>query len=299
MEYRPQEIKAGIMVIICTVIFIVFLFLISGINIHKSTNQYIARFKYINGLEVGSVVRYGGMEVGSVKDLYIYDKNNSLIEFVLEVDKDIPIKTNSQAIVTSIGLMGEYHINISTGHPDSALLVSGGVLKCKEVPSLSQLMEPIGEIADQMKAALSEIENLFGTQNQEEIRSIFLNLNKLLAENHKTISTLMTNMNNAIVDLNQLTDKVDNLLIANESNISNSVKHLEGTLQQTKKLMKSFDRMIVDLDNALLTKGTNFNEIIDNLKRTTNNLEEFSRSIKDRPWQLIRKSAPSERKTEY
>ena len=95
---------------------------------------------------------------------------------------------------------------------------------------------------------------------------------------------------------NALTDKVDNLLISNESNISNSMQHLEETLEQTKQLMKHMDRMVVDLDNVVLNKGSNFNEIMDNLQRTTDNLEEFSRSIKDRPWQLIRKSAPSDRK---
>ncbi len=296
MEYRPQEIKAGIMVVVSAVLLVVFLLAISGRQMFKSTKEYLTRFDYTGGLEVGSVVRFGGMEVGVIKDMHIYDADNSLIEFVLEVDESVPIKTNSVATITSIGLMGENHINISTGTPDAGMLPPGSLITCKTVPSISQLAEEIGEIAAQINETLVEIKQLFNSQNQQEIRDIFVNLNQLLRDNQESISAMMDNTNKAITDLNNLTDKLDNLLLTNESNISNSMKHLEETLQQTKSLMKHMDRMVRDLDNVVLTKGTNFNDIIDNLQRTTDNLEEFSRSIKERPWQLIRKSAPAERK---
>ncbi|MBN2012612.1 MCE family protein [candidate division KSB1 bacterium] len=298
MDYRPQEIKAGLMVVVSAILLIAFLIAVSGLKLFKKTNEYTVRYDYTGGLEVGSTVRFGGMEVGVIKDMHIYPKDNSLIEFVLEIDDSIPVKTNSEAMVTSIGLMGEQHINITTGHPDSALLPPGSLLRAKEVPSLSQLAEPMAEIATQVNETLTEIRALFGSDNQKQIASIFVNLNDLLEKNQESIATMMENTNKAIQDLNSLTDKVDDLLLNNESNISNSMQHLEETLQQTKNLMKHVDRMIVDLDNVVLTKGTNFNEIMDNLQRTTGNLEEFSRSIKDRPWQLIRKSAPADRDIE-
>ena len=161
MDYRPQEIKAGLMVVICTIVLLVFLITISGLHLFKSTKEYTARFDYTSGLEVGSVVRFGGMEVGVIKSMHIYEPDNSLIEFVLEIDENIPVKTNSEAVVTSIGLMGEFHINLSTGHPDSALLPAGSLLKFKTVPSLSQLTEPIAEIAENLNVTLKDINQLF------------------------------------------------------------------------------------------------------------------------------------------
>lgn len=296
MDYRPQEVKAGLMIVISFLILIIFLLAISGLDLFKSEKYYLARFNYTSGLEVGSLVRFGGMEVGKIKAMNFYDQDDTQIEFMLEIDGSAPVKTNSVATVTSIGIMGEYHINISTGHPDSARLPSGGLLKCKEVPSLMQLMEPIGAIADQVTQTLSQLKQMLGKENQNEVHSILLNLNKLLAENQQTISLIMENLNNVIINLNKLGKNIDTLIASNEESISNSVKNLDETLLQTKQLMKNIDKMMIDLNNVVLTEGNNFNEIMENLRRTTDNLTEFSQTIKEQPWQLIRKSPPKDRK---
>lgn len=296
MEYRSQEIKAGIMIVFSFLLFLVFLVVVSGLDFFKSKKEYIARFHYTSGLEVGSIVRYGGMEVGTVKSMRIFDQDNSKIEFIVEVDESVPVKTNSEAIVTSIGIMGEYHINISTGHQDSALLPSGSILKTRDVPSLTQLMEPIGQIAEQVNIALINLQEFLGSDNQQQFQSILENLNTMLETNQETIALMVENLNQAIESMNRTGGKVDRLLAANEASISGSVKNLEATLEQSKILIKNIDKMMLDLDRMVLTKSDNFNQIMENLSRTSNHLEEFSRSIKERPWQLIRKSAPKERK---
>ena len=47
MEYRPQEVKAGIIVVISAIIFIVFLISISGLDLNKSTKQF-TKCKFIS-----------------------------------------------------------------------------------------------------------------------------------------------------------------------------------------------------------------------------------------------------------
>ncbi len=246
MEYRPQEIKAGIMIVVCFVIFIAFIVAISGLDFFKSTKQYYTRFNYTSGLEVGSLVRFGGMEVGKIESMRIFNNDNSLIEFILEVNEDIPVKTNSTATVTSIGLMGEYHINITTGHPDSALLATGNLLKCKDISPLMQIMEPISDIAEQVNETLSQLKQIFGKENQQQIHLVLKNLNALLSDNQQTVTVMLNNLNSVIADFNRMSGKIDNLLDSNEENISSSVKHLEETLIQTKHLMKNIDKMMLD-----------------------------------------------------
>lgn len=296
MEYKAQEVKAGMMVVFSIVLLLIFLIAITGIKLNQSKKIYKAYFSYTSGLEIGSVVRFGGMEVGYIKDMRIHDKNNSQIEFDVEIDGDIPVKTNSVAIVTAIGLMGEFHVNISTGTPDAELLKSGSVLICKDVPQIMQLMEPVGEIAEQLNEIMSEVKQIVGPENQSEIKSILSNLNVLLDENKKSVDLMMDNFTNISKNLNGMTQKMDEMLISNEENIANSLKHLDETLVQSKDLIERLDKMVVNLDNVVVTKGNNFIDIMDNLKKTTNHLEQFSRSIKERPWQLVRKSAPPERK---
>jgi phospholipid/cholesterol/gamma-HCH transport system substrate-binding protein len=80
MEYRSNEIKAGCFVGISIILLIATLFVVSGLDLFKSTKIYRARFNYTSGIEMGSIVRYGGMEVGTIKEVKIADDDNSRIE---------------------------------------------------------------------------------------------------------------------------------------------------------------------------------------------------------------------------
>ncbi len=298
MDYHPQEVKAGLMITLSILILIVLLVAISGLDMLKPKKQYLARFNNTGGLEIGSVVRFGGMEVGQIKTMRICEQDNSKIEFVLKVGEHIPVKSNSVATVTSIGIMGEQHINITTGHPDSALLADGSLLSCQDVMPIMQLMEPLGEILDQMNGTLTALRQILGQENQAGIRSILLNLNQLLAENQQSVSLMLRNLNEGVIGFSQVSGKIDSLLNSNADPIRRSMMNLEETLAETKKMMRNMDRMMITFDESVLQKGENLEAIMDDLSQTAGNLEEFSRTIKERPWQLIRKSAPAERKIE-
>jgi len=146
MEYHSYEIKAGFIVILGIILLVAFLIMISGLDLLKSTKIYYARFKNTSGLEVGSLVRYGGMEVGKVKKVRIAPDNNSLIEFVIEIESKVPVKEDSDAIITSIGIMGEYYIEISTGSPNAALLPEDSLLNCKEITPMMMLTETVDQL---------------------------------------------------------------------------------------------------------------------------------------------------------
>ncbi|MBN1155193.1 MCE family protein [candidate division KSB1 bacterium] len=296
MNYKPQEIKTGIIITLSTIILLVFLIAISGLDCFNTDKQYLARFNYTSGLEIGSTVRYGGMKAGSVKDMTICEDDNSKIQFVLTLDENIPVKTNSIATVTSIGIMGESHINISTGHPDSSLLPPGSMLICKEVPSIMQLMEPIGQIAENVNQSSLELKRMLGQDTRLELQSILTNLNTLLSQNQSDVKSILDNLNKATIELSNLSSRMNTLVESNQETISQSLVNLDETLVRTKNLVQNLDSMMQNVDNIVVTKGYHLSEIIENLNQTTNNLEEFSRSIKEQPWQLIRKSAPPERK---
>ncbi len=295
MEYRSHEIKAGCLVTLGIILFVVFMILISGLDLFKSTKLYYAQFKYSSGIEVGSLVRYGGMEVGRVKKVRIAPDNNSLIEFELEVDAEVPVKKDSEVIITSIGIMGEYYIEISTGSTDAALLPQGSLLNCKEVTPLMMLTETVDQIANQLTQTIDNLNRLFGSENQNEIHQILVNLNRVLDENQQAISTMMTSTNELLVNLVRMSNRLDTLLLENNDSIARSIRHLETTLAQSQELIKGMQETMENVDRMIVTQNENYDEIMDNLRRTSHNLDEFTRTIKERPWSLIRKSAPKKR----
>ena len=51
-----------------------------------------------------------------------------------------------------------------------------------------------------------------------------------------------------------------------------------------------------NVNETFSQNSDSINEIVTNLDGLTRNLEEFTQTIKERPWNLVRKSAPPERK---
>jgi phospholipid/cholesterol/gamma-HCH transport system substrate-binding protein len=295
MEYSSNEIKAGCLVILGVILFVGFLLLISGIDLFKSTKIYYARFKNTSGIEVGSLIRYGGMEVGKVKKVQIALDNNSLIEFEVEVDTDVPVKKDSEVMITSIGIMGEYYIEISTGSPESALLPPGSLLNCKDVTPLMMLTNTVEDLSKKLSRTIDNLNQLLGSENQNQAHQILVNLNRLLEDNQHAVVAMMKNSNEMLENLNHVSNQLDTLLIENQDSISRSIQHLETTLALSQELIKSLQETIKNIDQMIVMQNGNYDEIMENLRRTSRNLDEFTQTIKERPWSLIRKSAPKER----
>lgn len=295
MEHRSNEIRAGCIVVLGIFLFVIFLVLISGMDLFKATKTYLARFKYTSGIEVGSVVRYGGFEVGRVKRVRIAPDNNSLIEFEVEIDAGVPVKQDSEVLITSIGIMGEYYIEIATGSPGSALLPPGSLMNCKDATPMMMLTDKFGELSESLSQTIDQFNQLLGSENRNQVQLILTNLNRLLEDNQNSIATMMQNSNQAIANLSQISQRIDTLLIENQDSISRSIQSLEATLVESQQLIKSMQTTMKNVDNMIVKQDDNYEKIMENLSRTSKNLDEFSRSIKERPWSLIRKSAPQER----
>ena len=295
MEYRSNEIKAGCLVLLGLILFIMFLVLISGLDLFKSTKIYYARFKYSSGVEIGSLVRYGGMEVGRVKKVGISPNNNSFIEFEIEIDAKVPVKKDAEAVITSIGIMGEEYIEISTGSPDNELLPPGSLLNCRDVTPLMMLTDTFDQLGIKLSQTVDNLNILLGNENQQQIHQVLVNLNGLLEDNQQAIATMMMNSNEVIANLSQMSSRLDTLLIENQSSISRSVQHLEATLTQSQQLIKNMQEAMKNVNQVIAAQTGNYDEIMDNLGRVSRNLDEFSRTLKERPWSLVRKSAPKER----
>ena len=295
MDYRANEIKAGCFVVFSILLLIFFLVIVSGLDLFKSTNIYLARFKYTSGIEAGSLVRYGGFEVGKVKQVRIADDDNSYIEFVLEIDDKVPVKEDSKVFITSIGIMGEYYIEITTGSAQAKLVPPGSLLHCKEVAPLMTLTDSFDRLTDQLSETIEGINQFLGQENKKQFHDILVNLNGMLQDNQQSFNVLMEKMNVVLTDVHNIGRKLDGMLLENQDEISRSFQELESTLSQSRKMIKEFQTTMENVNRMLISQNGNYDEIMKNLNRTTRNLDEFTRLIKERPWSLIRKSPPNER----
>jgi phospholipid/cholesterol/gamma-HCH transport system substrate-binding protein len=314
MARTNEEIKVGVVVVVAALLFLVALVFVGGVNLlRKKKIEYTTYFKFAGGLEPGSLVRFGGFKVGTIKSASLDPEDTTRIRVILQVDDGTPIHTNSKARISSLGFLGENYLEISAGTRDAAPLPPGSEIPTVEIVQLADVFNNVNNItvnatklvndlddrilalsdnANQLIKSLNEVVN---PENKEHIGSVLANADGMLKESRphmeKTLDNLETasgkvapaidNVNGTISKANKLTDHLDAVVVENRKEIHDTLLRLQTSLADA-------ERMINDLDDTLGANRGNLDETLENIRATSENLKEFTDTLKQRPYSLIR-----------
>lgn len=296
MEYRAHEVKAGLLVIAAGLVVVVFLVAMAGVKWRQHEKVYTARFDYLGGIERGSLVRYGGFLVGSVTDIYIAPDDKTKIEIKIAVDERAPVRVDSEAFISAINLMGDFYIELTTGSPDAELLPSGSMLRSRDVPSFSRLSEPLAKVSDQVEILLDRLNDMLKDENRAHLSNVLANADTLLGQSLGDITGLMANLNKLTAQLTSVSSKIDQMVGNNAETLESTLVQLNTSLSRVDTLLISLSHTSESVEGMMVYNQASFYEMMQNLEHASQHFEQFSRSIKERPWNLVRKSTPPERK---
>jgi phospholipid/cholesterol/gamma-HCH transport system substrate-binding protein len=296
MEYRAHEVKAGLLVIAAGLVVVAFLVAMAGVKWRQDEKVYTARFNYLGGIERGSLVRYGGFLVGAVTDIYIAPDDKTKIEIKIAVDERAPVRVDSEAFISAINLMGDFYIELTTGSPDAELLPSGSLLQSRDVPSFSRLSEPLAKLSDQVEILLVRLNDMLRDENRAHLSNILANTDTLLDQSLGDITGLITNLNELTAQLESVSGRIDQMMGNNAEVLESTLTQLNASLTRVDTLLISLSRTSESVDGMMAHNQASFYEMMQNLEHASQHFEQFSRSIKERPWNLVRKSTPPERK---
>ena len=314
MARTNEEVKVGGVVAAAALLFLVALVFIGGVNLlRKKKVEYTTYFKFAGGIEPGSLVRYGGLKVGTVKSTSLDPKDSTRIQVMLLVDPGTPVKTNSTARISSLGFLGENYLEISAGTHDAALLPAGSVIPTAEVVQLAEVFNNVNNITvnatklvndldDQImllsknsNELIKNLNEVVSPENKERFSSVLASTDGMLKESRphmeKTLANLETvsgkmaptidNVNGTIGKANKLTDHLDAVVVENRKEIHDTLVHLQTSLAEA-------ERMIDNLDDTLGANRGNLDETLENIRATSENLKEFTDTLKQHPYSLIR-----------
>jgi phospholipid/cholesterol/gamma-HCH transport system substrate-binding protein len=321
MSKGNEEVKVGVVVTIAVVFFLVALVFVGGVNLlRKHKSEYKTFFKFAGGLEPGSLVRYGGLKVGTVKSAEL-DKNDSTrIEVVLQVDPDTPIKVNSVARISSLGFLGENYVEVSPGTATAPRLKSGSVIQSMEIVQLSDVFNNVNNItvnatklvndlddqvlvlAKNANQLINNLNDVVSPENKQHFTSVLANTDEMLKTSkphiENTLSNLDTvtakmnpvldNINVTIGKANNLTDHLDSMLVEDRPAIRQSLQNLQTSLAAAEQL-------IDQLNETLGSNRGNLDETLENIRITSQNLKEFTDTVKQHPYSLIRITGQKDR----
>jgi len=296
MDYRSSEIKAGIFILISLLILTGFLLVILGLNRWEEKYSYRARFGYVGGIEKGSLVRFAGMEVGRVTGFSMPTPGDNQVEVLMEINKKVPIRSNSEAFLSTIGLMGSYYIEITPGYAEAPLLKAGSLISSKEVAGIAQMTGPMTDVTSQATILLKRLNDLLNDENRRNLSEMLLSLNRITNENASNLRLLMENVNRLTENLNQTVLRVHDLIAANDSSVHENMQQLQSLMAESQQVAQQMNQTLQSMDSAMTENKTELKQILEHSAQLTRNLQEFSQTIKEQPWNLVRKNYPPERK---
>jgi phospholipid/cholesterol/gamma-HCH transport system substrate-binding protein len=295
MEYKSSEVKAGVFIIISLMIFIGFIAVIVGLHSFHQKSTYRARFSYVGGIEKGSTVRFAGLPVGTVVDVHITNDNFPGAEVVIELEKNTPIRLSSRAYLTTIGIMGSFYIEITTGDPVEALLPEGSLIQSQEVTAYAQMSGVASDAVEELTELLRRLSEVLNEKNRTDLSMMLHSVSQIAVASEQNLQQTMEKVNTLIVETQTMVAAVTDLIQTNEGSINGSMAALDSALTQSQSMLKRLDSILTSVDLTMMQNKQQYDQIINNVNSMTKNLDEFSRTVKEQPWNLVRKNYPPER----
>ena len=308
----------GSFVLVAVAVLVATIFALGGAFSGAATT-YHAYFPFAGGLETGSSVRYaGGPKVGRVEKISLDPKDPSRLEITLSVRSGLPVKTDSHVRIMSLSPLGDNHLEIVPGSEKAALAPNGSVLPSDPyidfnaltarlndlAPDAQQLLKTLNARADQLKTTIDRVNDVLNDQNRANLAGTLAETRGMITENRPQIKSTISNLNSVsqkleplLQDLrktseqaNQTLNHIDAMLGENRPDVRQAVIDLRRSLANVTDLTARLDR-------TLDVNSENIDELIENLRSVSQNLNEFTNTIKTRPYTLIRSSSPPEHKT--
>ncbi len=144
-----DKVKLGIFIVVSLMLFISGVyFLGKKQQLFGSTFRVVALFKDVSGLQIGNNVRFAGINVGVVKNIYLIADSTVRVEMVINDMNRKFMKKSLTAIVGADGLMGNKIMLLLPGVYTAALLENNDVITTAQPIGLDDILKKVKITSD-------------------------------------------------------------------------------------------------------------------------------------------------------
>jgi phospholipid/cholesterol/gamma-HCH transport system substrate-binding protein len=228
--------------------------LLAGYHFTRERDIYTVRFtESVSGLDVGAQVKYNGVRIGQITDIEIDRSDLERVIATMEIRQGTPVKADAEAVLVSMGITGLRFVEITGGSKRAKLLKPGD-----EIPAGKSLMGTLEgkaeDIAVRTEMALDKINQVLSDKNIQGVHDI-------------------------VINMNDITGDVADLLKENKQNISKIIGNVEVISRDLKKTMASLGRSSERLEGVITESEPKVGEIMDNLNATAKDFRKAGKSL--------------------
>jgi phospholipid/cholesterol/gamma-HCH transport system substrate-binding protein len=301
------QAKVGAFVLGCFSILAVTLIYLINAQFGGHTVPYRTYLRYAGGLEPGASVLFGGINVGKVTAVRPATSDPTKIEILLDVKQNTPVNEKSIAKLGLVSVMSGAALSITTGGNDARRLPAGSTISSQEAASLDEIAGKMAGVADNANGLITEVRGeLQGISG--DARTLLANLNTVTGKpNQQKIQVLLDNVNGMLATERPKIDRLTDQLNALSEHADETVQNVNGAVSDVREPVRKdlaelqntlleAKQLLADMQVLVRANDYKIDDTIENLRTATENLDQLTESVKQRPWSLIRVKQPEDRK---
>ncbi len=295
------ETKVGAFVLASAMIFTSVVVYLATAQFHRGSVPYRTYLRYAGGLEPGAPVLFGGIKVGRVTGVAPWQSDPTRIEILMELKEGTPVNGNSVAKLGSVSVVSEPALQVSTGSNDAARIPAGGAIPSQETISFDEIAAKFSAVAGNGNELMDQVRGELGGVSHDA-RQLLQNVNSLTADERPKIDRIA---NQVVVLTKHADDTIENLkpVIAHADtalqNINGTVedarKPLQTDLSELQNTLLQAKSLLADVQGLVRANDSKVEDTMENLRDATDNLDQLTNELKQRPWSLVRVKQPKAR----
>lgn len=252
METRARYVLVGAFTLAAMVALMGFLLWLARVEISRAYAQYDIIFDTVSGLSQDSLVRYNGVDVGTVLSIDLDRENPQFVRVRIEIRAATPVRKDTMATLSSQGVTGVSFVALEGGSPTSDPLQTIPPAPVPVIASQPSVVQELTDAApDLLKQAIALIEDVrkFATP-----------------DNRKSIAAILQNVES-------VTAKVDALAVRAETVVTTA----EGTLARADSAITKAEAAFSSADAVI---KNDIPGLVDGLKATVADVGETAAELK-------------------
>jgi phospholipid/cholesterol/gamma-HCH transport system substrate-binding protein len=255
---------------------------------NKKSKTYYTVLKNAAGIVAKTHVKTSGVSVGKVKSV---DLEGATTRIMLEIDHEVKIPVGSRIKVTSVGLLGDKHLEVIRPESDTGEYVepNGLIPQAEGAVDMESLIELVGDVAKDVKKVTNTLASVLGSKKGEQsVQNIVDNIEGITADVKATTGTLKKVLGDREGDLQDIVTGVRDgvkdlrLFAANLKDVLD-----DENRERIDRILASFDETMVDVKgsakniNLISAKVEKGEGTIGRLVNDDSTLAELEGAIKD------------------
>lgn len=248
-------------------------------------------FQSVAGLNLGDEVRYGGLLVGSVTDMDMDPDNPTQIVVEFRVKRRTPVRVDTRATITQVGLLGEPYLNLVPGQPDAPILPPGSTLLTEETLSFQEAMSRMAHFLDRVDTLMTGFEEVAATSPWERIDRTLSRVEVLVGSATTGSERVFEQLDRATVQLAQVLAQTERLVAALDTTVQTAGPGLADAQREALATIEETRALVTEV-RAALQSGGGLDQLVRDMSTTSENLARLTTRIERDPTSLLKRRDP-------